>query len=212
MSFYDINLQKTGIRFNRNWIFRNLELQIKASEKWVITGSNGSGKSTLLQMISGRVWPSEGKISFIDSSGQIADQASIYKLISMAAPYIELIEEFDLLQLTQFVGGHLNFLDNRDTEEIINLMGLPTTGKKAIKHFSSGMKQRVKLTYAIMADRPVLLLDEPCSNLDGKAIEWYQKMIDQFARHKSIIVCSNNQREEYPFCTQEVNTSSFQQK
>lgn len=212
MSLYNITIQKAGIRFNRNWIFRNLDLQIKASEKWVITGSNGSGKSTLLHMISGRIWPSEGKVSFTNTLGHETDQNSIYKLISMAAPYIELIEEFDLMQLTQFVIGHMNFLEGRGVKEIIDLMQLPTTGTKAIKHFSSGMKQRVKLTYAIMADRPVLLLDEPCSNLDEKAIGWYQEMVNSYANHKTIIVCSNNQTEEYPFCTNEYSTSMFQQK
>lgn len=70
------------------------------------------------------------------------------------------------------------------------------------------MRQRVKLGLAILADCPVLLLDEPCSNLDTNAITWYQNMINEFAKHKTVIVCSNAVKEEYLFCTNRIEIES----
>jgi ABC-type multidrug transport system ATPase subunit len=71
------------------------------------------------------------------------------------------------------------------------------------------MKQRLKLTLAIMADCPVLMLDEPCSNLDAKAIDWYHTMLDAYAKNKLIIVCSNHLQYEYQLCKEQINTEAF---
>lgn len=72
-----------------------------------------------------------------------------------------------------------------------------------ISQFSSGMKQRLKLGLALLSEVPVVLLDEPTSNLDRKGIEWYQDLIDKFGQNRILIVCSNEPRE-YEFCQQKI--------
>ncbi|HTA62201.1 MAG TPA: ATP-binding cassette domain-containing protein, partial [Bacteroidia bacterium] len=101
------------------------------------------------------------------------------------------------------------FVNNLSTEEIIKRMQLEHAADKYIKNYSSGMRQRVKLGLAILADCPVLLLDEPCSNLDANAISWYQNMITEFALQKTILVCSNTVKEEYTFCTDKIEIEKF---
>jgi ABC-type multidrug transport system ATPase subunit len=71
------------------------------------------------------------------------------------------------------------------------------------------MKQRLKLGLAILADTPVLLLDEPVSNLDKPSIQWYKELVTQFASHRTVIVCSNNIDDEHFFCTRQINISDF---
>jgi ABC-type multidrug transport system ATPase subunit len=92
---------------------------------------------------------------------------------------------------------------------VLEISGLQHAKEKALKVFSSGMKQRLKLTLAIMADCPTLMLDEPCSNLDTKAIDWYHKMLDKFAKDKLIIICSNHLQYEYQICNEQINTEVF---
>jgi ABC-type multidrug transport system ATPase subunit len=77
--------------------------------------------------------------------------------------------------------------------------------KKQLKNFSSGMRQRVKLTLAIASQTPLLFLDEPCANLDAVAKKWYGDLIRQFGNGRIIVVCSNSEKEEYFFCTRELN-------
>ena len=71
------------------------------------------------------------------------------------------------------------------------------------------MRQRLKLTLAILADAPILFLDEPTTNLDATVIDWYKLMIATYAMHKTIIVCSNSIKDEYAFCKRIITMEDF---
>jgi len=79
---------------------------------------------------------------------------------------------------------------------------------KLIKYFSSGMKQRLKLALAFCADTPILMLDEPTSNLDKQGVEWYLSLVEQFAKNRLTIICSN-QEHEYAFCTHRLDIVDY---
>lgn len=203
-----IQLQSAGKKFQKQWVFRNLQLYIKGSEKLAITGLNGSGKSTILQIISGFQSLTEGSIHFsLDGNTIPIDQW--YHQLSYAAPYIDLPEEYNLHELLSFYSSFKPFQHNLPIDEAINIMQLGNSTDKAIKHFSSGMKQRLKLSMAILSDTPVLLLDEPLSNLDKNGHVWYHEMIQKYSAHKTIIVCSNNIEEEICFCNSKLDINDF---
>src|SRR5688572_13920722 len=96
-----ISLSDTGKRFNREWIFRRFSYQFNPGERYAITGANGSGKSTLLQVLAGAVTSSEGTITY-DIGGKHVEGADVYNHFSIAAPYLELIEEMTLLEFLNF--------------------------------------------------------------------------------------------------------------
>ena len=194
-----IELNNIGRRFNREWIFRRINLTKTGSDKTAIIGSNGSGKSTLLQIISGHLSPSEGNILYQLKSNKI-ETDEIYTSIGFAAPYMELIEEFTLLELFTFHKKFKPFINNYSAKELIEIIELEKATNKEIKNFSSGMKQRVKLACAILADVPLILLDEPATNLDKNAINWYRNLVEKYASDKMMFICSNNQPEEFDFC------------
>jgi ABC-2 type transport system ATP-binding protein len=211
-----IHINNLGKKFVNEWIFKGVTLTISPGEKLVILGSNGSGKSTLLQSISSFLIPTKGEVVWKTptpnpSAGgeQIIEDDTIYKHLSMASPYMELIEDFTLTEIINHQKQFKPFVNNISTPEIIELMQLEHAAEKYIKNYSSGMKQRVKLGLAILADCPVLLLDEPCSNLDASAITWYQHMITEFAQHKTILVCSNTVKEEYSFCSNKIEIGNY---
>jgi ABC-type multidrug transport system ATPase subunit len=208
MNPVNISLLSAGKKFGPEWIFRKLDAEIKCGEKILIAGGNGSGKSTLLQVISGYVSPSEGSVSYSNNEGPVETE-EIRKYISFASPYLQLIEDFTLAETIEHTAVFKPFINAYPVEEIISLTGLTHAGNKLVKQFSSGMKQRLKLGLAILADTPVLLLDEPVSNLDKPSIQWYKELITQFASHRTVIVCSNNIEDEHFFCTRQINISDF---
>lgn len=203
-----INVSGAGKKFGREWIFRNVNLEIAQGDKLVILGLNGSGKSTLLQAMTGYLGLNEGSVSFTQDQQKTEDEKQ-YLLISLASPYLELIEDFTLAEQIEHTAIYKPFLKGLSIAQIIELSGLSSHKNKYIKLFSSGMKQRLKLTLAILADAPILFLDEPTTNLDATVIDWYKTMIANYAMNKTIIVCSNSIKDEYGFCEKVIKMENF---
>jgi ABC-2 type transport system ATP-binding protein len=205
-----ILLTKVGKRYNRDWIFRHLDYEFSPGTSYAITGPNGSGKSTLLQVVAGAVVHTEGTLSYHPETRQNGnfDAANAYQFLSIAAPYLELIEEMTLLEFLQFHAHFKPFLNQLPFSEIASTVGLKSALNKQIRYFSSGMKQRTKLAQAIFSDTPVVLLDEPCTNLDEEGIELYHRLIAEYGRNRLIIVSSND-KQEYDFCDKRLSILDY---
>ena len=202
-----IKFSNAGKRFNREWIFRNADLEFQSQISYAITGPNGSGKSTLLQCIGGMLQLSEGKIEYASNNKQLANE-EVYKEISFCAPYMDVIEEMTLEEFLEFHHQFKAFIDHFSTRQIIEAVGLQSASHKQIRYYSSGMKQRVRLAQAIFSDVDIVLLDEPCSNLDAKGIELYHSLIEKYCKERLVIVCSNDE-VEYSFATNRINILDF---
>lgn len=203
-----IKLTNAGKKFGREWIFRHVSLDISSGQKIAILGLNGSGKSTLLQALTGYLTLNEGELTYSTHDKNI-DSENQYSFISLASPYLELVEDFTLQEQIAYTQIYKPFLNSLNVAQIVELSGLGAHKDKFIKLFSSGMKQRLKLTLAILADAPVLFLDEPTTNLDATVIDWYKYMINTYALHKTIIVCSNSIKDEYAFCDKVISMEDF---
>ncbi|MEO6884061.1 MAG: ATP-binding cassette domain-containing protein [Bacteroidia bacterium] len=203
-----ISLANIGKRYNREWIFRNVNYEFSDGNAYVIIGSNGSGKSTLLQLIAGNLLASEGTISYSENEKIILEE-KIFSQISFASPYLELLEKYTLSEMIDFHFKFKKYFSGWDLEKVIESTQLAYAKDKILKNYSSGMKQRVKLALAILSDTPFLLLDEPASNLDKNAIEWYQNLIKNHTKNRIVIVCSNEQKHEYNFCNQELKIEDY---
>lgn len=206
-----IRLTKAGKRFNFEWIFRGINLDLNVGDRQAILGSNGSGKSTLLQIISGRSLASEGLVEYIDNS-LVLPSEQVYQHITMSAPYLELPEEFSLNELLDFHFSLKTAIDGLSKEEIIEKLRLKASANKPLQYYSSGMKQRVKLGLALITNSDMILLDEPCSNLDKAGMEWYRELLETYARERIIVVCSNHQAMEYDFCKSELLIDDYKPK
>jgi len=202
-----INLEHIGRRFNREWIFSDVNYVFETGTSYAILGANGAGKSTFLQLISGSLSSSEGVISY-SKEGALLNSELVFEHLSMAAPYLELIEEFTLNELIDFHFQFKKYRSGLDRLQLIELMGLKRSEYKAIKHFSSGMKQRVKLALAFCSDTEMVLLDEPASNLDQQGLEWYLSLVKEFSADRMLIICSN-QIQEHSFCINQLNIADY---
>ncbi len=202
-----ITLSNAGKRFNRDWIFRKADLIFLPGHTYAITGSNGSGKSTLLQTLAGSMEISEGSIEWkLNDTSIHAD--NIYNYLTIAAPYIEVIEEMTAIEFLEFHQQFKPLLTSISITEILRLVGLAKAASKQIRYYSSGMKQRIKLAQAIFSDAPLLLLDEPCTNFDATGFVLYYQLIKDFTKNKTIIVSSNDVNE-YSFCENVINILDY---
>ena len=92
--------------------------------------------------------------------------------------------------------------------EILETVGLKTAADKQIRFYSSGMKQRIKLAQAIFSDVPILLLDEPCTNLDASGCDLYHRLINDYCKERLVIVSSNDVNE-YSFCEEKLSVLNY---
>ncbi len=203
-----ICLEHISKRFQKHWIFKDISYSFSQGAAYALLGPNGCGKSTLLRIIAGMQAPSLGKVQYSIESGESLEKEThtgtletnmVFPYISFCAPGQEIVEE---LTFREFLEFHFSFkqpLPGIDIPGIIELSGIKQAADKPIADYSSGMKQRVKLAQAIFSDTPILLLDEPCTNLDQKGVEQYEAWMEQYGKNRLVIVASNDPRE-YFFC------------
>ncbi|MCE7064352.1 ABC transporter ATP-binding protein [Dyadobacter sp. CY326] len=203
-----ITVEKIGKKFVKEWIIRNASFALQAGQQYVFVGPNGSGKSTLLQLLTGMVPVSEGIITYTNLQGKEVEVDDWYKHLVIAAPYLELIEEFTLRELIEFHSKFKPFKNGLSFKDFEEFIQLPHASNKTIRHFSSGMKQRVKLGLAFMSDVPIIFLDEPTTNLDVQGINWY---LDHVVHHtqNQLVLLGSNVQQEYEFCKNIISVSAF---
>ncbi len=203
-----IRLENIGKRYHFEWIFKAVNLEFHAGQGYALTGNNGSGKSTLMQLLSGHLSPSKGQIHYSINREKI-EVESVYKHLSYAAPYIEMLEEFTLLEAVDF---HCQFKKLLlDKKAFIKRLDLPKSAlKKEIKYFSSGMQQRLKLGLAICSDTSLLLLDEPTITLDQNAVNWYQDLLQEFGYNQNrLTIIASNVAEDFIGCQTQISVLDY---
>ena len=135
-----------------------------------------------------------------------ADHA--FRYISIAAPYLEVVEEMTATEFLEFHRKFKPLLQGYNIQKIISMVGLEKAAHKQIRYYSSGMKQRIKLAQAIFSNTPCILLDEPCTNLDEEGIQLYQQLITDHCKDRLVIVSSND-IQEYGFCEEKISILNY---
>lgn len=204
-----LQADKIAKKYKRDWIFKNLSLTIQTGDKWAILGPNGSGKSTLLSCLTGAIPLSQGEVQLKDVFLKTVEEDELPLKISFVAPYMELIEEMNVVEHLNFHLKFKPFLAGISIPIFLELSELEEHQSKEIRQFSSGMKQRLKLALALFSSTDFVFLDEPTVNLDANGVQWYLKMVDKTStKHRSIIVASNDPRE-YIFCRESLDITRF---
>jgi ABC-type multidrug transport system ATPase subunit len=204
----NLEVSRLGRRFKQDWIFRNVNLEVASGDTLAIVGPNGSGKSTFLKIILGALPCTEGTINYAGKDGKAIPADQAYTLTALAAPYMELLEELSLEESWHF---HFKFkprIKEVDLNKAISIIGLEKGRGKQIKNFSSGMKQRLKLGLAFFSDVPLLILDEPGSNLDADGVAVYHQLLSAFKKGRTVLIGSN-QKSEYGSANQVLDVTHF---
>ena len=190
-----IRTQQLSKRFKREWVFRNFTEQFSTGETIAITGPNGSGKSTLLQILWGQTVQTSGTISWSLDEREL-EPTELYKMISLAAPYQDLIDEFTLLEQIDFHFSYKKISNGMSREDLVSALFLSGAEDKRIENFSSGMRQRLRLGLALYSEAAVTFLDEPTTNLDERGAEWYRQVL---AKTKDrLVFIATNTPSDYP--------------
>ncbi len=188
----------TKVMRNRT-ILEDVSLEIPSSQIYGLGGPNGSGKSMLLRVISGLVYPTEGKVfvfgkevgrdvEFPDKTGVLIEKPGFLT-------YLSGMRNLELLASIR------NEIGREEIIETLKLVGLNPDDKRPVRAYSTGMIQRLGLAQALMEHPELLLLDEPTSNLDREGIAAVHNILEDLKNKGiTILITSPNMEELKRIC------------
>ncbi|MEQ8470881.1 MAG: ATP-binding cassette domain-containing protein [Marinoscillum sp.] len=175
----------------------NLNLTVDSGQVYGILGPNGSGKTTTLGMILDVVAPSGGSYRWFEGMQPIAARKKIGAILETPCfyPYLTAVQN---LRIT----AHIKETPFSRIDEVIRQVGLYDRKDHKFKTYSLGMKQRLSIAAALLADPPVLILDEPTNGLDPQGIAEIRQLIKEIAANgKTILLASHLLDEVQKVCT-----------
>lgn len=187
-------------RYQKQVVFSNLNF-IRESGVWGIGGSNGSGKSTLLKCLSYLLKPSQGQVYWYKEQKQV-ESKQLRGILGYVAPYINLYAELSCHENLKLL-GYLREVDNLENRisSLLSDLGAAELQHKSFGRLSTGQQQRIKIAAALLHDPPVIILDEPGSNLDQSGQNYISQLIDEVhAKKDRLILLASNQQQELQQC------------
>jgi heme exporter protein A len=173
---------------------RAVALNIEPGTTLALLGRNGAGKTTLLRIIAGLSTPSRGSIKI---QGADAREQSTRQRIGVLGHGIALYEELSAIENLTLFGRLYGLPDPRKrADEMLERVGLSRVRDGLAREFSRGMRQRLAVGRAFLHDPEVLLLDEPFTALDDRAIAVLQGMIQEMRDRGRTIIMSTHQLRE----------------
>jgi heme exporter protein A len=199
----ELSTEALSKRFDRRTVLRDVSLQAHSGMIFGITGANGSGKSTLLGILAGLITPSAGSVRCIVNSQELAPEER-YNSLGFVAPYLTLYEEFSPMELLQLTAQMRGFVFTQDLKQyawhLLEQVRLSGREHDDIRTFSSGMKQRVKYALALLHSPPMLMLDEPMTNLDLSGMNIVEELVLQHKTAGGLVVIATNDARDIALC------------
>jgi heme exporter protein A len=191
--------------FNRRSVFKGISFSLKSPESLAITGKNGAGKSTLVKIIAGILRPTQGSMAY--SVDNVLTSIEEFKHhIGFVSSYLNLYDEFTTLENLSILSRirSNNYFNRERARELLTNFALWDRRDDIIGTFSSGMKQRMKYTFALLHRPELLILDEPASNLDMEGIDFIKQISKEQVKNGILIVATSDSKEA-ALCQEEIN-------
>ncbi len=194
-------------RFGNRLAVSGLNLEIRRGTVFGLLGPNGSGKTTTLRMILGLIWPSAGQVLLFGSqiSNDTARRAALRRvgaIVEQPAFYPYLSGRENLLGIATFAGLPNGAATRARVDAALVQVGLAPRAKDAFKKYSLGMKQRLGIAAALLAEPELLILDEPTNGLDPAGMVEVRALISQLAKRGiTILLSSHLLHEVQQVCT-----------
>lgn len=202
MTEYILRTNALTKKYKNDYALKNVDVTIKRGEIYGLIGQNGAGKTTMLRLITGLAFPTNGSIELFENNDRremTAAHKRMGAIIENPAlfPNMTAYENLEVQRLQRGIPGR------ECIEKALKLVGLKGTGKKKVKNFSLGMKQRLGLAIALLSDPEFIILDEPTNGLDPMGIVEMRELLKKLNREKglTVLISSHILSELYQLAT-----------
>ena len=188
-----IKIENVSKAFSDKVVLSKISFTANEGEVTALIGPNGSGKSTLIKILLGLISPDEGRATFDGNYEELGKYPFRY-----VGAFLDSFKP----NPTRTAYSHLRWIaltsgiDKQRCLECLKIVGLQDVGNKRIKDYSLGMKQRLGLATAILANPKILILDEPINGLDPDGIRWVREFLREFVRGGKIVLITSHYMNE----------------
>ena len=168
-------------KYGNKTVLNNINMNINKGDIYGFIGKNGAGKTTFMRCVLNLTNPNSGEVIFYENKKLSYVGLKVGSLIEAPGLYKNATAYENLLRFSILYG-----VDESKINELLQLVGLADTGKKKVKDFSLGMKQRLGIAVSLLGDPELLLLDEPINGLDPEGIKEIRDVIVRLNKEKNI--------------------------
>ncbi len=191
-----LDLNKLTHAFDFDPVFTAQSCTIAPGAECLIRGHNGSGKSTLGKILAGELTPSHGSVVWSQAHHAIPFE-DLAMLAYRVSPATALHPDLNIDELVAFQTQFRSWRNGLDPMDWLQKGGLQSHRKRMYSELSSGMQQRVKLSLALTSDAGLVVLDEPCANLDEAGTQWYRHLLQEIKGKATLVICSNDREADF---------------
>jgi len=198
-----------GKRFGRRILFRRLSFTLEGGVILALTGANGSGKSTLIRILAGVLRPTKGTV-MLRADGLAVEDAERPLHVGLVAPYLNVYDGFSARENLAFLAQARRLPEGKDRiDRVLEQVSLSTRADDPVATYSSGMKQRVRIAAALLSDPPLLLFDEPTSNLDAPGVAMVEQVVHGYRKAGRLVIIATNDAREAAACDRVLRVEDF---
>ncbi|MEG1004148.1 MAG: ATP-binding cassette domain-containing protein [Clostridium sp.] len=185
MNNYVIRTKKISKKYRKEFVLKDINMNIKKGDIYGLIGKNGAGKTTIMRILSGLSIANEGSIElFGEPESIVKSRKRIGVLIESPAFF----EEMDVYKNLEYLRKLKGIPGKACIDEKLKLVGLENVKGKQIKDYSLGMKQKLGLAIALLGDPEILILDEPANGLDPVGIVKMRELLKRINEEKGITI------------------------
>ncbi|PWJ48919.1 ABC transporter ATP-binding protein [Faecalicatena contorta] len=156
-----------------------------------LLGENGAGKTTLMRMLCGILKPTGGTVTFQGTDVSSEEYRKVLGYLPQDFGYYPNFTGIDFLMYMASLKGLTKYRAKKRSEELLELVGLKENGRKKIKTYSGGMKQRLGIAQALLNHPMILILDEPTAGLDPKERVRFRNLIAELGKDSIVILSTH---------------------
>lgn len=184
---YVVQTNKLTKTIGEKNLVTNVSMHVKKGEIYGFLGPNGAGKTTVMKLLTNLWKPTEGSIELF---GEKLTSTS-YEVLKRMGGMIEFPTFYEHLSGRENLALHCEYMGYYNTgsiENVMELLGLNNTGKKSVREYSLGMKQRLGLARAVLCKPELLILDEPTNGLDPAGIKQIRDLLRMLCTEYGITI------------------------